>query len=155
MESGQFSGKNPGWKGGTRRKGFTRGIRSRSIESKEGRGMSRKFWTPVIVGSALLIALTGLWIGAVQSDLLSVEPRNNSVINYPAFPSDGGPYLVAATYWPDGGGADPELILVFNEALNASAAANMRLSISFRTSPFMHPPLGRSGSPCPHREPRV
>ncbi|MBU2692995.1 MAG: hypothetical protein KJ970_18915 [Candidatus Eisenbacteria bacterium] len=81
--------------------------------------MSRKFWTPVIVGSALLIALAGLWIGAVQSDLLSVEPRNNSVINYPAFPSDGGPYLVAATYWPDGGGADPELILVFNEDLNA------------------------------------
>ncbi|MBD3336278.1 MAG: hypothetical protein GF355_12250, partial [Candidatus Eisenbacteria bacterium] len=75
--------------------------------------MSRKLWTPVIVGSALLVALAGLWVGAVRSDLLSVEPRNNQVIDYPAFPSEGGPYLVTATYWPDGGGPDPELILVF------------------------------------------
>jgi hypothetical protein len=94
------------------------------MESKEGRGMSRKYWTPVIVVSALLVALAGLSVGAVRSDELSVFPRNNSVVNYPAFPSAGGPYLMAATYWPDGGGPNPEIVLVFNEDLDAIPTAD-------------------------------
>jgi hypothetical protein len=70
--------------------------------------------------TALVFCMASLLVGA-YADTRDTAPSENTVINYPAYPLRGAPYIVASTYNPAGGG---RIVLVFNEAVSAASTGN-------------------------------
>lgn len=73
---------------------------------------------------SVLAFVLGTLIGAAPSwaDQQSVEPSVNSVINFPAYPSAGGPYITQVTVRPASvTGSTAQVYVVFNEAINPAS----------------------------------
>ena len=95
----------------------------------------RRKGTAIAIISVLMLVV-GVMMGAVgavaQSKSLdkNVQPSDGTlIINYPAFPNSGGPYIVGATYDPD----NDRVVLVFNEDIDA-ATTSATLSDDFEAS---------------------
>lgn len=78
--------------------------------------------------TVLTLLMTGLFVGATADAQLPDARSGTAPSFYTSFGRDiegapdivlGGPYIIAATWDPDGDGGDGELRLVFSEALNA------------------------------------
>jgi hypothetical protein len=87
----------------------------------------------VLLLVAVVVCLAALILPAMadqrfgQSDVeRQVRPASNQYINYPAFPSRGGPHIIAATHrwWAAGG----DVFIVFDEDLDAT------VNLTYRTN---------------------
>lgn len=107
-------------------------IRGSQPESKEEKGMMRRTGTALAVMSVLAMVV-GITLGAtgVLADKNVSPSTGNLIINYPAYPVTGGPYLVGATYDPN----NDRVVLVFNEPV-AAASTSATLSDDFFSSTF-------------------
>ena len=92
-----------------------------------------------LTGLSVLAFVLGTLFGAAptRADQQSVEPSVNSVINFPAYPSAGGPYVTQVTVRPASvSGTTAQVYVVFNEALNpasvdaAGAATNEDFAVT-------------------------
>ncbi len=68
--------------------------------------------------TALVFCMATLLVGA-YADTRDTAPSENTVINYPAYPLRGAPYIVATTFNPSP--APGHIVLVFNEGVSAAS----------------------------------
>lgn len=92
------------------------------------RGSGKMSLTALSVLLAMLCSF--LSTAAVWADGQNVEPAVNTVINFPAFGTVGGPYITQATVRPTtvssgiGNGGDLEVLLVFNEDIDGASVVD-------------------------------
>ena len=68
--------------------------------------------------TALVFCMATLLVGA-YADTRDTAPSENTVINYPAYPLRGAPYIVATTFNPSP--APGHIVLVYNEAVSITS----------------------------------
>ncbi|MCB9464834.1 MAG: hypothetical protein H6682_14165 [Candidatus Eisenbacteria bacterium] len=77
-----------------------------------------------LTGLSVLAFVLGTLLGAAPSwaDSQSLEPSVNTVINFPAYPSAGGPYITQVTVRPASvSGTTAQVYVVFNEDVNPAS----------------------------------
>ena len=74
--------------------------------------------TVLVIALCSMLSTATAWAG----DGTDVEPSFETVINFPAFPNAGGPYITQATVRPDAvsGAGATEVYLVFNEPIDGA-----------------------------------
>ncbi len=96
----------------------------------------------LLTGLSLLTFVLGtvLSVSPVLADGQNVEPSVNTVINFPAFPNAGGPYITQVTWRPPAVSGAPasEAFLVFNEDINPATvdASGSATNVDFIATGF-------------------